>query len=307
MLLLVFALSNLAGNFSALANPQPEPDDGAPVRGGSPAGAGNLLYRGGPVLSAAHTVYFIYWLPGGYSVSSRYRSLIDGFMGNVAADGNKATNVYSSVRQYKDAQERNVVYQLNFGGSVIDTSPFPASGCTNPTTAVCLNDTQIRSKLATIMSNQGWVSGFDKIYFLMLPKNVGSCYDGTNAYCSFVQYCGYHSFDGPTSSPVLYSLIPYAATNVSNCGSFSHPNGDEADSTINIISHEHGEIMTDPLHNAWFNSVDRKERSDKCAWNFGQYLGWTAYGKFNQMIGTGKYYLQAQWSNRAGGCVLNDN
>jgi hypothetical protein len=46
------------------------------------------------------------------------------------------------------------------------------------------------------------------------------------------------------------------------------------------------------------------ENGDKCAWNLGYALGRTAYGSYNQQIGTGKYYLQQEWSNAHRMCVL---
>ena len=30
----------------------------------------------------------------------------------------------------------------------------------------------------------------------------------------------------------------------------------------------------------------------------------TSFGQYNQAIGTGKYYLQQEWSNRSARCVL---
>jgi hypothetical protein len=87
------------------------------------------------------------------------------------------------------------------------------------------------------------------------------------------------------------------------CGSGQSPNNDDADSTINVLSHEHNEAITDPLGNAWY---DRRgaENGDKCAWNFGTALGGAPEHLYNQVIGTGTYYLQQEWSNRSSGCVL---
>jgi hypothetical protein len=70
-----------------------------------------------------------------------------------------------------------------------------------------------------------------------------------------------------------------------------------------VASHEHNEANTDPLLNAWYDS-NGEENGDKCAWSFGTPLGSTTHGQYNQVIGTGKYWLQREWSNRNGGCVL---
>jgi hypothetical protein len=46
-----------------------------------------------------------------------------------------------------------------------------------------------------------------------------------------------------------------------------------------------------------------QENGDKCAWTFGAAHG-SPGAKFNQVINEDKYYLQQEWSNLSGGCVL---
>jgi hypothetical protein len=104
---------------------------------------------------------------------------------------------------------------------------------------------------------------------------------------------------------VLYANQPYTQTSPSGCGSGQSPSGDAAaDSTINVVSHEHNEAITDALGNAWF---DRRgyENGDKCAWNFGVALGSNGNGQYNQVINGHDYYLQQEWSNHSSGCVLS--
>jgi len=72
---------------------------------------------------------------------------------------------------------------------------------------------------------------------------------------------------------------------------------------LNVVSHEHNEAITDEQGSAWFDSQGA-ENGDKCAWNFGTVLNSTTYGQYNQIIGTGKYYLQQEWSNANMGCKL---
>ena len=127
------------------------------------------------------------------------------------------------------------------------------------------------------------------------------CYSAGS--CAFSNFCAYHSSFGYGSSATLYANQPYAAFVARSCDSGQHPNGDDADATINVVSHEHNEAITDPLGNAWYD-MQGYENGDKCAWNFGYALGRTAYGSYNQQIGTGKYYLQQEWSNAHGMCVL---
>jgi hypothetical protein len=105
------------------------------------------------------------------------------------------------------------------------------------------------------------------------------------------------------SNVILYANMPYADTVPAACDAGQHPNNDDADATINVASHEHNEAITDEQGPAWY---DRRgyENGDKGAWNFGTALGSTQYGQYNQVIGTGKYYLQQEWSNKSSRCVL---
>jgi hypothetical protein len=101
---------------------------------------------------------------------------------------------------------------------------------------------------------------------------------------------------------VLYANEPYAAT-IANCHSGPSPNNDDADATINTISHEHTEAITDPFGNAWLDSSG-DEIADICGWNFGTPLGTAADGQpYNQLINGHEYALQQEYSNDGSTCL----
>ena len=260
-----------------------------------------LVYRGGSVMRS-NTVYAIYWVPAGYSVSRNYTSVINGFFANVARDSKKHTNVYGTDAQYyeKDAHgnTRPIAYSVSVGGSVVDTSPFPSSGCT-PAGSVCLTDGQLKTELSKVIRAHGWPSGYSQAYFLLLPKRVDLCMTpGACTYSPSGGFCAYHSYYG--SGPTIYAAIPYAAG--LGCSSGQRPNGDDADDTLNGLSHEHNEMVTDPDQAGWIDAAGY-ENGDKCAWTFGSALGGAAGAKFNQAIGGGHYYLQEEWSNDGSRCL----
>ena len=159
---------------------------------------------------------------------------------------------------------------------------------------------QLQTEISRVIAANGWTAASNHVFFMFTPQDVGSC---AGSSCAFTYYCAYHSWSGSGSSALLYANMPYAAWVPGACGSGQSPNGDDADSTINVTSHEHNEAITDPQGSAWY---DRRgyENGDKCAWNFGTSLGSTATGAYNQAIGTGKYYLQQEWSNQNSRCVL---
>ena len=96
-------------------------------------------------------------------------------------------------------------------------------------------------------------------------------------------------------------MVPYEAND--GCAGEQSPNGNDADPALDSVSHEHIEMITDPYGSAWFdNTSDGNEIADKCP-VYGAPLGVTPTGEYNQTINTHPYWLQEEWSNRAGGCV----
>src|SRR5581483_7086057 len=95
---LLLALSPILGPLQlgssaaqALAQPGTTQPHGAwgvvRVRGGSAStmlGSGNLTYHGGPFMHTNQT-YTIYWVPPGYSIASGYDTIINQYLGDVAA------------------------------------------------------------------------------------------------------------------------------------------------------------------------------------------------------------------------------
>jgi hypothetical protein len=274
-------------------------------------GGGNLTYHGGSVMPT-NQVYAIFWMPQGYtSVDTSalgYQQTIDNYFSNVAAASGLTSNVYWSDTQYYQSTptgNQNVSYNSKFVREIDDTTPYPANGCTDSYTTVCLTDQQIQTEIQNVIGTT-YPTGGTTEYFLFTPKNVGSCIDSSSSECSYSYYCAYHSNFDDNGQQVLYANMPYANFVPSACGSGQKPNGNDADSTINVTSHEHNETITDPLGTAWYD-VQGNEDGDKCAWNFGskRKLFGSNGAKYNQTINGAHYYLQQEWSNQSSGCVLS--
>src|SRR5206468_12731017 len=76
----------------------------------------------------------------------------------------------------------------------------------------------------------------------------------------------------PPPTPTLFPYTTLFRSADPGCDSGEQPNGDVADSTTNLISHEHNETITDPLGTGWYDRLGNED-GDKCAWNFGSALG----------------------------------
>ncbi len=162
----------------------------------------------------------------------------------------------------------------------------------------------MESELTTVISRSGLPRGLGTLYFIFTPAGVATCFSGASTDCSSggrnFDYCAYHSSFGSGTGSTLYAVMPYA--DVSGCQSGQYPNGNPADQTLNVTSHEDIEAITDPLGNAWYDSSGQ-EIGDKCGWNFGSALGGSLGAQYNEQISSGRYELQQEWSNSSSTCV----
>lgn len=245
----------------------------------APAASGNNLnYGGGPVMGGTTNVYAIFWEPTG-SVSANYNSLIERYFNDVSG-----TPLYNNNTQYTDSNG-NVPSNTRLAGTWVDTSAYPESP---------LLDSDIQNEVTNAQNTNGWTSGIDNIFFVFLEQNQDLCFDSSYSQCASNSFCAYHNYFG---TDTIYAAMPYAAS--FSCNPGSSPNGDDADQTINVTSHEQMEAATDPLLNAWTDSSGQ-EIGDKCAWQFGPLD--SAGGDVNW--NGDEYIVQEEWDNTAGGCVL---
>jgi outer membrane protein assembly factor BamB len=265
----------------------------------------NLLYNGGPVMQTTSTTYAIFWEPPTLQddtptqVSSTYNTLLERYFNDIGGSG-----VYANDTQYYDTNG-SIINSSTFGGVYVDTSAYPASGCSDQITPNdCLTDAQIQAEVTKAMAANHWTSGLTHMFFVFTSQGEGSCFDGTSTSCAFTDYCAYHSyFDDNQNQPVIYANMPYTGTALDACGVSTSPNNDyDADSTINVTSHEHMEAVTDPLLNAWYDNQGY-EIGDKCAWNFGTPS--LNNGSANVEWNNDYYIVQQEWSNQIGNCTLS--
>ncbi len=243
--------------------------------------------------------------PAKLKFDASYESLINRYFTDVAHDSGLTSNVYSVATQYSDGTGP-IEYQSTFGGSYVDHDPLPASGCKDGQHSPCLTDKQLQTEIQDVLKATGWHGGTGNLFFLMTPNGVDSCSDSFGAQCSSNYFCAYHSsFTDSNNEPVIYADEPYQAS-IPACDPGSSPNGDDADSTINTISHEQNEAITDPFDTpgGWYanDPPNYDEEADLCAWTFGTTQG-SGSTEYNQVINGDHYWLQQEWSNAGDGCV----
>jgi hypothetical protein len=269
---------------------------------------GPLLYHGGPIMRSP-TLYAIFWLPpalqngGPTAIPLHYAELQVGLLVDYPFHGIDNNNT-----QYYQTVSSTTTYIMNaggFGGFAVDTSPLPASGCTDTfTPGNCITDAQIQAEIQKVMTAKGWTGGLNNVFLLYTSSGEGSCVDSTH--CAYTQYCAYHGSIG-TSSPIIYANLPFGVLSVCQNPGQPSPNGyPVADAVTSIATHETTESITDPLVNvnsAWY-TAQGNEIGDLCAYNYGKNT-WTSMvaNDANQMWNGHFYEVQQMFDNHAGGCV----
>jgi hypothetical protein len=286
-------LAVAASNGSA-ASPHRGQIRGVVPRSGPPAVAPQQFSRSNAIRAAGPTTL---------TFDPSYQTVINQYFTDVAQNSGLNTNVYSVATQYSDTSGA-VQYQSAFGGSYVDKDPLPANGCDDGVDPYCITDKQIANEIQTVLTEKGWHGGLDRVYFLMTPNGVGSCFDALGNDCTTNAFCAYHNFFVDSNvEDVIYANEPYMGP-PGGCTAASQgfPNDADTDTTINTISHEHNEAITDPLTDpnslAWV-AADGSENGDLCAYGFGAQTG-TGVGAYNQTINGHHYDLQQEFSNAAG-------
>ena len=271
---------------------------------------------GGPVQHTS-TSYAIYWTPPGSITSANFGPLIQGYLANVGG-----SSYYGIATQYGD-RSGPVQNSSVFGGSWVDTAPFPLG---QGSSATPLTDAEIQTTVATaIRNNPQWgTPDLTKSFFVFLPLGVYLSEGGTESFTSG-GFCAYHSyFVSSTGANVVYAAMPYAGTDVAGCGRPGpYPNGSgdplrpgDADNEVNLVSHEQLEAVPDPLLSAWgfpsTSPIAGYEIGDVC-------LGINGPRQFdgsNVTLHGQPFLVQAQWSNAAApppndtqsnGCVISSS
>ncbi len=256
-----------------------------------------LTYHGGPTMQTTSTIYTIFWEPPTLQdgtptyVSPNYNSLIDQYFNDVSGSG-----LYNVNTQYYDTNG-HILNNSTLGGTWVDTSPYPKSGCKDSYTPHgCLNGLQLRAEIVNAMNVNGWTGGLTHLFFIYTSWGEGSCHSD----CAFSNYCAYHTYFTSNNQTILFANIPYAGTDLPNCGVLTSPNNDfDSDSAIDWMSHEQMESVTDPTNTAWLDK-NNYEIGDKCNFVFGPVTldNNTANQEWNGHF----YIVQEEWSNATSAC-----
>jgi hypothetical protein len=324
--LVVLALgqgSALAARHSAVSRPAFRPRVGfalglMPLHGAQEVATSPsipVLYHGGVVMRNV-TIHTVFWAPAGYRYDGSpgagalgYVALIQQFFADAAHDSGSTGNVFSLLNQYGDRSGVGS-YQIHYDAavdSVSDTHPYPAATnqCPSPSgIATCVTDLQVQREVDRLIGAGGpGARGLTNIYFVLLPPDVDECI--TIGTCGTTAFAGYHSAFSLGHGLTVYAAIPDPQIEFTPPPGSDPEGNPEAESTIDTVSHETIEAITDPLGTGWMDP-NGLETADKCenGPQDGTPLGYAGDGSpYNQLIDGHPYLIQDVWSNPRSGCV----
>jgi hypothetical protein len=153
-------------------------------------------------------------------------------------------------------------------------------------------------------------SGAGHLYHVFLPKGMDTCMDLTSSCYSpdntqTWAFCAYHSaVTFSDIGTVLFTVEPYQ--NVAGCAvQTPSPNGQLADSTNSVLSHETFESITDPgAGNGWINHVDLSLQGSEIGDECQPYVNSSSdFLVPTFMINGKKYEVQLEYSNTYHACA----
>jgi hypothetical protein len=235
---------------------------------------GNLTNQGGPVMTAAKKIYYIWY--GTWDAASK--NVLTNLANNVG--GSPHFNI-------------NNTYTSSTGVHVLNAVTNSTSSINTGTLGTSLSDANIQTIVSNEITSGRLPADANGIYFVLTDKNTTA----TSGFCT--QYCGWHTNATISGTAIKYAFVGNPETQcAAGCGANSpSPNGTPgADAMASIVMHELEETVTDPMGNAWYSTASGMENGDKCAWNFGTTSTATNGAKYNQTFGTMKYLIQQNWT-----------
>jgi hypothetical protein len=238
------------------------------------AASSNLTYQGGPVMTAATNVYYIWY---GSQWDSASKSVLTTLGQNIG--GSPHFNINTTYYNGSGTHVQNVVH---YAGTATNSGTYGTR----------LTDSNILSVVTSAISSGALPLDANGVYFVLTDKTVTA----TSGFCT--QYCGWHSNASYSGKDIKYSFVGNPETQCpSGCGVNSPTlNGTPgADAMASIFTHELEESVTDPDGNAWYSLSSGMENGDKCAWNFGTTSTASNGAKYNQTIGGLHFLIQQNW------------
>ncbi len=252
-----------------------------------PLPAFDVTYHGGAVQNQT-TTYAIYWYPSSAGSPTAYMAGIDAYLGSASN-----SPLYGVAASYS-TRAAPISQASTFAGGYRDAHAFPST----------LDEAAIESELEADVASAKITPGLGTQFFLFLPS--GAPFTPPAGATPFCGLHGYVSYQGKSSEPLIFALVPYEATPL--CQTLEVSAGEKpldatpgVDSAIANAAREQAEMVTDPLGNAWYDA-SYGEIGDLCFFDYGDP---DILGKADLEIDKALYNVPEVWSQRAQACQPN--
>ncbi len=228
----------------------------------------NLTNHGGPVITGAARVVYIFWGP----------SFATG-----GADHTYATTLQAYRNQFGTTGEYNVITQYS-GIPLTSLGAGTADWFDTTTPPTNVTDSKVQAEVNLYLTTHTFNA--NTIYEVVIPSTSYSS-SGSSTSCGgpSLAYCAYHGWIGSGTSAKKYSIQPWPGCSGCKVSGWSNVQNQE-----HFVCHETREAVTDPTGQGWYDNTGY-EADDKCAWSP------------TPFIGTGGYAYQYEWSNLTSSCV----
>ena len=311
----------------------------APAVGARAQNTDEMVYHNGDVV-LHNTTYVVWWDAGvGFASGgdqSAYEDRVAYFLSHL-----EGTTYYHILSQY---------YENGFGGPYVGPYTHFGGSYTDftPPTANPIDSSDVASEVEKASKAMGWPSGLSSIVIVFLPTGYNVCSVGQ---CSPGDFCAFHGVeqhqDG-NGGPIIKTpdvVIPAPSQDLppsgGGCGAkYTWQDGTvenlwvqsgpakSADASINIMSHELFEAITDPdppqnVHNGlpvsgWWDDAAGStlgEIGDKCAYVFDPFWNQSGHGgppppdrqdqEGTYRLGSENFVIQEEWSNSDQRCLYD--
>jgi hypothetical protein len=252
------------------------------------------------------TVFTVFWLPNGRhfeddaSKDPAYEQMMNQFIGDIGG-----TRHYNLVTQY-DGQFGNFLNSVTWAGSFVDSIPYPHAGTANDK----ITSDDIAAEANRAAGANGWPDGQNNLVVVFTARGVRIS-SGTGK-----EPCGFHGHvddSGPMGTRTYAEIASVVAPKTStddgiNCDIPDGMNTSAQDGSVNTLSHEMFETVTDPTGHTWAAGSD--EMADKCEYDAVHDSRFAPRNQPNQKgadlyLNGHAYTVQQEWSNAAHTCAMD--
>ena len=240
------------------------------------------------------TIRPIFWLPPGRHFEpgtpdpdAAYEQLMTQWVHDI-----DQTPYYDMITQYNGESNPRML----LGRAYVDQTPYPRAG----TAGDPLRKADLEAEVSRTVAAIGGAEDLNHLYVVFTASDIVACSDDD---CSS-KPCGFHSHFKDDFVDTIYAWVGIMTNTCNSDPGRMAPNGSWVrDGSVDILSHEVFEAVSDPHLDAWASS-DGKEIGDLCEDDVYRVPSNATSGADVYLNGH-PYHVQQEWSQQAHACGMD--